>query len=148
MVVGYARYAAKSKSLEDTYLWFQVVMKDLDKVKVNFVTRESGEEEDDDENQKQIKRGLKLLTKAFWKKFYFKPIDKSSDGKKKDSEQRGLIDALNMSLWFEYEHVALKIMKLMGTPTSIPALNSSSSIHADYVPAGHVLISADRYRIC
>ncbi|GKC60679.1 hypothetical protein Tco_1088277, partial [Tanacetum coccineum] len=25
---------------------------------------------------------------------------------------------------------------------------SSSSVSADYVPAGHVLISADRYRIC
>ncbi|GKA34651.1 hypothetical protein Tco_0721080 [Tanacetum coccineum] len=28
------------------------------------------------------------------------------------------------------------------------AAGSSSSIPADYVPAGHVLISADRYRIC
>ncbi|GJY71368.1 hypothetical protein Tco_0475071 [Tanacetum coccineum] len=27
-------------------------------------------------------------------------------------------------------------------------VNDSSCVSADYVPAGHVLISADRYRIC
>ncbi|GJW31587.1 hypothetical protein Tco_0051619 [Tanacetum coccineum] len=33
-------------------------------------------------------------------------------------------------------------------PRSVVSAGSSSSIPADYVPAGHVLISADRYRIC
>ncbi|GJZ84984.1 hypothetical protein Tco_0650323 [Tanacetum coccineum] len=31
---------------------------------------------------------------------------------------------------------------------AVVSAGSSSSVSADYVPAGHVLISADRYRIC
>ncbi|GKC79726.1 hypothetical protein Tco_1130500 [Tanacetum coccineum] len=31
---------------------------------------------------------------------------------------------------------------------AVVSAGSSSSVPADYVPAGHVLISADRYRIC
>ncbi|GKG01998.1 hypothetical protein Tco_0306703, partial [Tanacetum coccineum] len=27
-------------------------------------------------------------------------------------------------------------------------VSADDTVHADYVPAGHVLISADRYRIC
>ncbi|GJV73592.1 hypothetical protein Tco_1493587 [Tanacetum coccineum] len=32
--------------------------------------------------------------------------------------------------------------------SAVVSAGSSSSVPADYVPAGHVLISADRYRIC
>lgn len=37
---------------------------------------ELDEERDNDETQKQIERGLTLLTKAFQKKFYSKPTNK------------------------------------------------------------------------
>ncbi|GJV84413.1 hypothetical protein Tco_1524311 [Tanacetum coccineum] len=38
-------------------------------------------------------------------------------------------------------------LELTESKPMVPA-GSSSSVPADYVPAGHVLISTDRYRIC
>ncbi|GJT58494.1 hypothetical protein Tco_1002027 [Tanacetum coccineum] len=37
---------------------------------------------------------------------------------------------------------------LEGTPTMVVPAGSSSSVPADYVSAGHVLVPADRDRIC
>ncbi|GJS10559.1 RNA-directed DNA polymerase, eukaryota [Tanacetum coccineum] len=46
--------------------------------------------------------------------------------------------------WF----LSIRLSKRLKDVFEVVSAGSSSSIPADYVPAGHVLISADRYRIC
>ncbi|GJY83415.1 hypothetical protein Tco_0496791 [Tanacetum coccineum] len=47
-----------------------------------------------------------------------------------------------------FDTAVFNVADTVSAAAGSPCIYCSSSIPADYVPAGHVLISADRYRIC
>ncbi|GJW09255.1 hypothetical protein Tco_1575082, partial [Tanacetum coccineum] len=47
-----------------------------------------------------------------------------------------------------FDAAVFNVAATVSAAAGSPCICCSSSIPADYVPAGHVLISADRYRIC